>query len=286
VLGAIWGGSFLFMRVAAPEFGPVPLIAARVTVAACFLVAVLAARGRLRQLADHGGPLLVIGALNAAFPFSLFAYAVLWITAGLASVLNATVPLFGALVAYVWLGEKLGSRRVLGLVIGFVGVIVLVSDRLRSARGSGLAVLAGLSAAALYGIGANYTKRKLADVDPLVTATGSQVAATLILLLPAVLFWPPANPSAQSWSSALVLGVLCTGIAFILFYRLIARLGPAKAVTVTYLIPAFGVLWGFLFLKEPISARMLGGARARQRADVGRPLRHTASAYCAERKSA
>jgi drug/metabolite transporter (DMT)-like permease len=260
VLGAIWGGSFLFMRVAAPEFGPVPLIAARVTVAACFLVAVLAVRGRLRQLADHGGPLLVIGALNAAIPFSLFAYAVLWITAGLASVLNATVPLFGALVAYVWLGEKLGWRRVLGLTIGFIGVVVLVSDRLRSARGSGLAVLAGLSAAAVYGIGANYTKRKLADVDPLVTATGSQVAALLILLVPAILSWPSTIPSVRSWSSALVLGVLCTGVAFVLFYRLLARLGPAKALTVTYLIPAFGVLWGFLFLKEPISTRMLGGA--------------------------
>jgi drug/metabolite transporter (DMT)-like permease len=260
LLAAIWGASFLFMRIAAPEFGPVPLIAARVAVAAAFLLIVLAARGGQRQIYEHASSLIVLGALSSAIPFTLFAYAVLSVTAGFASVLNATVPLFGAVVAYAWLGDKLGPLRVLGLVIGFVGVIVLVSDRISFTRGgAGWAIVAGLSASFLYGVGASYTKRKLSNVDPFINATGSQVAAALLLLVPALVYWPASNPSWLSWGSALILGILCTAIALILFFRLIARVGPAKAITVTYLIPAFGVLWGFLFLHEPVSARMLAG---------------------------
>ena len=261
VLAAIWGSSFLFMRIAAPEFGPIPLIATRVAVAAVFLAAIVAARGGMRDIYTHWGRLFVLGALSSAIPFTLFAYAVLSVTAGFASILNATVPLFGAIVAYVWLGDTLGPLRIAGLVIGFVGVIVLVSDRIVfTSGGSGWAVMAGLSASFLYGIGASFTKRKLAEVDPLVNATGSQIGAALLLLIPAFIFWPSQNPSWLSWTSALVLGILCTGIALLFFFRLIARIGPARTITLTYLIPAFGVLWGFLFLNEPVSASMVAGS--------------------------
>jgi drug/metabolite transporter (DMT)-like permease len=260
LLGAIWGASFLFMRVAAPEFGPVPLIATRVAIAAVFLLVILAARGGVRHLYPHAWPLTVLGAISSAVPFSLFAYAVLSLTAGFTSVLNATVPLFGALVAYVWLGDTLGRFRALGLVVGFAGVLLLVLEKDSFARGgSGWAVLAALSASLLYGVGASYTKKALASVDPLVNATGSQIAATAFLLLPALIYWPGTNPSRVSWASAIGLGVVCTGVALILFFRLIARVGPAKAITVTYLIPAFGVLWGFLVLHEPVNASMLAG---------------------------
>jgi drug/metabolite transporter (DMT)-like permease len=260
LLAAIWGASFLFMRVAAPEFGPVPLVAMRVGIAAAFLLVVLALRGGMRQLHLHARPLIVLGALTSAIPFSLFAYAVLSLTAGFASVLNSTVPLFGALVAFLWLGDRLGRLRTLGLVVGFAGVLLLVWDKVSFASGgSGWAVLAALAAALLYGVGASYTKKVLSDVDPLVNATGSQVAATAILLIPAVIYWPAAGPSLLSWWSAISLGVICTGVALILFFRLIARVGPAKAITVTYLIPVFGVLWGFLILDEPVNASMLAG---------------------------
>ena len=258
VLAAIWGASFLFMRIAAPEFGPIPLIAVRVTVAAAFLLLVLAPTGRIRQLRNHVWPLIVVGAISAAVPFSLFAYAVLWVTAGLASVLNATVPLFGALVAYVWLGEKLGSLRVVGLVVGFCGVILLVSDRVSLAGGgSTSAVGAALTASFLYGIAASFTKKYLDGVDPLVTATGSQLSSTALLLLPAIALWPSATPSTQAWTSVTLLGILCTAVAVTFYFRLIARVGPVKTVTVTYLIPVFGVLWGYVFLGETVSGRMV-----------------------------
>ncbi len=262
VLGAIWGASFLFMRVAAPEFGAVPLIAARVGIAAMFLIVVLARRGGLDQLYRNAPRLTFLGAINSAIPFSLFAYAVLSVTAGFASVLNSTAPLFGALVAFIWLRDRPAPARIAGLIVGFAGVLVLVWGRVSLADdGGGVAVLAGLSAAVLYGISANYVKKQLSDVDPFVIATGSLVAATVLLLPLAMLYWPETPPSRVRWVSAVLLGVICTGIAYILYFRLLSRIGPSKTLAVTYLIPAFGVLWGHLLLHEPITASMVVGVR-------------------------
>lgn len=259
-LGAIWGASFLFMRVAAPEFGAVPLIAARVGIAAVFLIVVLARRGGLDQLYRNAPRLTFLGAINSAIPFSLFAYAVLSVTAGFASVLNATAPLFGALVAFIWLRDRPSPTRIVGLLVGFAGVLVLVWGRLSvPGGGGGLAVLAGLAAAVLYGISANYAKKRLSGVDPFVTATGSLIAATALLLPLALLFWPDLPPSRVGWVSAVLLGVICTGIAYILYFRLLSRIGPSKTLAVTYLIPAFGVLWGYLILHEPITTSMVVG---------------------------
>jgi drug/metabolite transporter (DMT)-like permease len=258
LLGAIWGASFLFMRIAAPEFGPVPLIAIRVGIAAVLALGVLALRGGLHGLRRLAGPFLVLGAINTALPFSLFAYAVLWVTAGFASVLNAAVPLFGSLVGYLWLGDRLSPRRVLGLGAGFAGVLVLVWGRIAFQNdGGGWAVLAGLSAALSYGIAANYTKKRLTGIDPFLTATGNLVAAAVWLVLPALVSRPAVSPSRLSWFSAVVLGVVCTGVAYVLYFRLISRIGPVKAMTVTYLIPAFGVFWGYALLHEAVTGSML-----------------------------
>ncbi len=260
VLGGIWGASFLFMRVAAPEFGAIPLIAARVGIAAVFLIPVLARRGGLRQLYVHAPQLTVLGAINSAIPFSLFAYAVLSVTAGFASVLNSTAPLFGALVAFVWLRDRPAPARIAGLIVGFAGVLVLVWGRVSVAGdGGGLAVTAGLTASVLYGISANYVKKRLSGVDSLVVATGSLIAATVLLIPLAVLYWPDTPPSSTSWVSAVLLAVICTGVAYILYFRLLSRVGPSKTLAVTYLIPAFGVLWGHLLLHEPITASMVVG---------------------------
>ena len=140
-LAALWGGSFLFMRVAAPQFGPVALIALRVGIASCFLVPVLAWRGGLGALRAHWPHMLAVGVLNSAIPFCLFAYAELTLTAGFTSVLNAATPLFTAIVAFLWLGDRLSSWRVLGLAIGFVGVIVLVVAVLPAAGAGGFDLL-------------------------------------------------------------------------------------------------------------------------------------------------
>jgi len=260
VLAAVWGASFLFMRVAAPELGPVPLVALRVGIASLCLVpiALFRTRGALR---GRLAPIAVIGAINSALPFCLLSYATLSVTAGLASILNATSPLWGALVAHVWLRDRLTPARVLGLVLGLAGVGVLVWGR-ASFRpgGSGLAVVAALAATLSYGVAASYTKRRLAGVNPLALAAGSQLAAALLLAPAALLLWPDHPISARAWAAVLGLGVACTAFAYVLYFRLIAHVGPARAIAVTFLIPPFAIAWGGLLLGEPLTARMIAGA--------------------------
>jgi drug/metabolite transporter (DMT)-like permease len=262
LLGALWGASFLFMRIAVPQFGPLPLMAVRCGVGAAVLVPLLAWRGQAAALRPAAGRLLAVGVLNSALPFALFAYATLSLTAGFTALLNATVPIWGALVAYAWLGDVPSRLQRAGLAIGFAGVLLLVHDRISfTGDGHGLAVLASLAATLSYGVAASYTRRRLSDVPPLVNATGSQLGATLALAVPAALWWPSTSPGAAAWGAAIALGVACTGLAYILYFRLISRVGPARAMTVTYLVPAFAILWGAVFLGErPTVAMLAGGA--------------------------
>ncbi len=259
LLGALWGASFLFMRMAAPEFGPVPLIAVRVLIATAVLIPLLLWRGHGRELRPVAGPLLVVGAINTAIPFSLLAYAALTLPAGLSSTLNASVPLFGAVIGFVWLGARPTPQRVMGLLVGFAGVLVLAWPRL--ATGSDWrAVVAALVATSLYGLAAHVTQRTLSGVPPLVVAGGSQMAAGLMLLPLAIPLWPSTAPTTFGWTAAVILGIGCTGVAYVLYFRLVARAGPSTAMMVTYLIPVFGVSWGALFLGERHgTGAMVGG---------------------------
>lgn len=266
LLAALWGGSFLFMRVAVPEFGPLALIELRVGIAALVLAALAAwhrpaAFGALRR---EGRAIAIVGALNSALPFVLFAYAMLSLTAGVASILNATTPLFGAVVAWLWLGDRLSAPRVAGLALGFVGVAVLVWGRGAGGAapdaGWGLAVAAALAASLSYGVSASYTKRRLTGVDSLAVALGSQLSAAVLLAPLAVVAWPSQPVSMRAWACALLLAVASTGIAYAIFFRLIARIGPARAITVTFLVPVFGVLWGWLALDEAPNGQMAAGA--------------------------
>ncbi len=249
LLAAVWGAAFLFTRIAAPEFGPVPLIATRVSVAALFLLAILAAQGKLGRLRRQVGPLLLMGAFNTAIPFTLFAYATLHVPAGFASVLNGTVPLFSAVIALFWKLEPLPPMRIAGLLIGFLGVVILVLPKL-SGTNDVLAVLAGLGAANLYGFSAHYSKRHFAGEDSLVVSAGTLLAASLMLLPAALVLWPREFPSSIAWSKAIALGLFCTALAYLIYFNLLARVGAMKSVTVTYLIPPFGMLWGYLVLGE------------------------------------
>lgn len=258
MLAAIWGASFLFMRVAVPEFGAFALVELRVSIGALFLLAVLVWQGGASQVPRLIVPLTVVGIFGAAIPFALFAYATLTISAGTASVINATAPLFTALVGYVWLRDRLRPVQSLGLAVGFAGVLLLLWDRIAlNVEGATVAISACLLATFCYGIAVNYTKNNLTGVAPIVNAAGSQFTATLLLLPLAIAYWPAQAVSAQSWFSAIALGVICTGMAFLLYFRLIARIGPARAITVTYLIPVFGMVWGLIFLHEPISLGMM-----------------------------
>jgi len=261
ILSSLWGASFLFMRMAAPDFGPIALIELRTAIAAIFLLPIILWKKKLKILKDNFGTLLVAGLFSSAIPFCLLSYATLYVSAGYASILNATTPIFTALIAWVWIKEKLSIFALGGLVLGFVGVFVLTFDSQDVSGGVSLiAVIAGLGATVCYGIAINFTKQKCQHLNPLVIAFGSQLGAALILLPLSIYFWPQHMPSTQSWVAVSILGVASTGIAFILFFGLIASLGSNKAASVTYLIPFFAVIWGFIFLKEALTSyMMLGG---------------------------
>ena len=259
-LAAIWGASFLFVRMGAAEFGPVALAAMRVVGAALCLMPLLVWRNELGALRRHWRAIFVVGITNSALPFLLFAYAALSITAGLSAIFNAASPLFGALIAWLWLKDKLTPSRVAGLVIGFAGVLWLAWDNASfKPGGSGWAAVACIAAALLYGLSASLTKKHLSGVAPMAVAAGSQFGAALALAVPAVLCWPAVAPSVQAWATTALLAVLCTGVAYLLYFRLIAHVGPANAIAVTFLIPAFAVLWGWLFLDERIGTAMVAG---------------------------
>ncbi len=260
LLAALWGASFLFTRIAAPAFGPLALAEVRVAIASAMLVPLLAWRADLTELRRHAPRFLLLGAVNTAIPFALFAYAALAITAGLASILNATAPLFTALVARLWLRERLTPLQWVGMAIGMAGVAWLSASKARfTLDGSALAIGAGVLASVSYGVSASVVKRYFTGVRPLAVAAGSQSGAALLLLPFALAAWPAGTLRFVDWASAIALGVLCTGLAYILYFRLIARVGPATAMTVTFLIPAFAMLWGGLILGEAVSVTMLAG---------------------------
>ena len=263
VLAAIWGSSFLFMRLSVVEFGPWATAAMRVGVAALVLLPLLWARGLWPELRRHWGPVLFVGIINAGLPFACYAFALLHISTGLSSILNATTPLFGALVAWLWLGDRPGRERIAGLLLGFAGVALLAASRtqgslLKDGPWQLLAMGACLVSTLCYGISASFTRRYLPGLTPLVTATGSLIGATLALLVPAVWTWPAHTPSLGAWTALIVAGVLCTGVAYVLYFRLIDSTGPARALTVTFAVPVFALLYGVSFLSEQVTGAMLG----------------------------
>lgn len=263
LLAAIWGSSFMFMKTAVAEFGPLPTAAARVAIAAAFLLPILLWRKLGSALRSRWQTLLVVGMLNSGIPFACYAFALLYISSGLSAILNATVPLFGALIAWAWLKDTLTPWRIVGLVTGFTGVTVLTLSQTRPGTFAAdglhtlLAVLACLTATLCYGIAASFTKKYLQGLPSLLTATGSQIGATVGLTLPALLMWPAAQPSLNAWLALLVSGVLCTGVAYILYFRLIESAGPAKALTVTFLIPVFALGYGWTLLNEQVTLTMV-----------------------------
>ncbi len=268
LLSALWGASFLFISIGVSTFGPTPLMAVRVTIAALFLLAILLSKhgiNSLHTLRANLWPLCVVGMLNAALPFVLFAYAELTISAGLTAVIMATAPLWGALVARVWFKERLDLPRTIGLMIGFTGVVLLVWHQLSiyileetsDTSPIQLAVLASLVASSMYGISANYTRHYLSTLKPLEIATGSMTCSAIALIPVAIFQWPSVCVPWQSWAVVATLGIACTAIAFIVYFHLIATTEPTYAISVMFLVPIFGVLWGMLFLGEKISVDMI-----------------------------
>ncbi len=258
-LAAIWGGSFLFLRVAAPVLGPVMLIQFRVGLAAVFLLG-LAILGRKRlDVRAHWKHFLILGLVNTAIPFTLFAWAAQALPASLESVLNATAPIWGAVLGALWTRTLPPAKTAAGLALGIAGVAILVG---LNANGLTPPVLwaagAALLAAGCYAVAALYTKAAK-SVDAFSNAYGSMCAATLCLA-PVTPFFPiHAMPGLWVVVSVLLIGILCSGIAYIIFFNLMDQVGAAQTLSVTFLIPVFGILWGNLFLREPIGVNTIIG---------------------------
>lgn len=252
----------MFMRVASADMGVFPAAGLRVCIAALFLIPLLLHKGLGPSLRQHWRLTFSVGVMNSAIPFVCFSYALLSISSGLSAILNATVPLFGALVAWLWLSERPGGSRMLGLAIGFAGVTMLAWNKASftpnaSGLSTGWAVLACLTASLCYGISASIAKRFMGGLPSLVSATGSQMGASLVLIPLMLWTWPDHAPSWQAWASVTVVGVVCTALAYVLYFRLIERAGPTRALTVTFAIPAFAVFYGVLLLGETVTGWMV-----------------------------
>ncbi len=259
LLAGLWGGSFAFIRVAVPVVGPVWLAFSRVALAFLALFALALSRRAVPPLLAHWRDYLVIGAANSALPFALFCFAEQYVGAAMAAILNATSPFFAAAVAALWLKEALPLRKLGGMALGLGGVVVLVGWSAQTGVSVLPATLACLGAALCYGVASGYVKRRMAAVPSFAVALYSQLAAAIVLA-PALPF--VARPGVLTpvvLGNTLALALASTAFAYLLYFRLIETLGPARALTVTFLIPVFGVLWGWVFLGEPVTANTLCG---------------------------
>lgn len=265
-LAAVWGASFLFIRIAVPEFGPVWLVALRVLAGAVFLLAAAALWRRRLPIRGNTGHFLILGLLNTALPFVLFSYAAGALTASLLAIINSTAPLWGVLFGFLINRKPPTATTLAGLVAGSSGVGLLVlHDASALAAGSWQPAVAAILAPVGYGLASHYARLRTAHLEPSAVAQGSMWGAVVCCLPALALVEPPAGGnvaavSAGAWWAALALGVLCTGLAYLIYFRLIRDIGAASALTVTFLIPLFGILWGALFLDELITVHTIFGA--------------------------
>lgn len=259
-LAAIWGGSFVFMRVVAPAIGPVATAQGRVLLGGAALGLWFALTGLAFDWRRWWREYLAIGVANSAVPFLLFSFAALAAPASHLAIVNALTPVFGAIVAAIWLGERLQPTQAIGMTLAFAGVAIVALRGAAQEGGAWWAYLAGACAAACYAFAGVYIKRHAASASPKAIAAASQLSAAVVLA-PLLVVAPPRGPiEATVAANLLALGVVASGIALLLYYRLIADIGPTRAMTVTFLIPVFGMLWGALFIDERLTVGTLGGA--------------------------
>ena len=260
LLASVWGASFLFMRIAVPVFGPIWLIELRVLLSGLTILLLSSRLNIVEEIRQNLIPLFVLGCINLAIPFILFAIAALYLPVGFAAILNATAPLFGTIIAFAWLKEKLTWGSFAGLIIGFAGVIVLVGWTSIPISISFIwSIIAGLLGAFMYAIAAPYAKDKLSGVSSTAIATGSQLSAAVVLLPLTPFFLPTSSISIEVIGVVTALALFSTALAYILYFRLISNIGVSKTLTVAYLVPLFAMFWGAIVLNEPITISMLIG---------------------------
>lgn len=261
-LSAIWGSSFIFMRYLAPVIGPVATADMRMFLAGVFLALFFLVTRFKPEWRKNWKHFLLIGLLNSAIPFVLYSAAALHLPASMEAIFNSMSPMFGAIFGAIWLGEQFTARKVAGLLLGIGGVVVMSSlGRLPGGLATVLAIVACIIAPMCYGLAGVYIKRKASAVKPMAIAGGSQLLGGLALM-PFLFIAPPAASAVTPRVALIVIAfaLLCSAIAYLIYYRLIADVGPTKALTVTFLIPVFAMVWGLLFLGETVTWSMGLGA--------------------------
>ena len=258
-LGAVWGAAFLFFRIAAPQVGAVWAAEIRLAIGAVVLLAIAgprtaaAMRGRVVSF-------VLLGALFAAIPFTLISYATVTLHAGFTSLLAAATPLFTAVIALAFMGQRISVRVATGLAVGVLAVVVLVGwSPLEPGITTLLAVAAGLGAPASYAVAGNFVRAKLADVPPLELATGMLTTGALVVLPVALLTGVPGTPQLDGFVALVAVGTVSTALAWPIFFRVLRRTTPVAASTVTFIVPAFGVVWSAILLAEPVGAGLVAG---------------------------
>lgn len=260
LLAAIWGASFLFIREAAHDFGPVGLMFMRGFLAALVLVVIMVIRRNLPDLRSRWKAFLIMGTFNAALPFTLIAFSELTITASLAAILNSTTPLWTALIASIWLGEKLTRMKIFGLFLGIIGVGVLVGGSPLEFNAEYLiAVFAMLSAAFSYAMGNVYASKHVQGIPAVHAAIGQLTGAAIVLLIPAAVSIPSEVPSTSAILALLALVLFSTSFAYLLYFFLLQNVGPTNTASTIFLVPVFGTIWGIIFFNEPFNLGMLAG---------------------------
>lgn len=258
-LAAIWGASFLFTRISSPEFGPLPFAFLRIGIAAVALLPILFIANHWQLLRQNIAVISIVSLLNSAIPFILYGYTALYLNAGITSVLNATTPILTAVLAHYYLKDQLTKKQLSGLIIGIIGVTILVSDKITWSSSNILPYIAPIGACLCYAISANMTKKKLSHIPPKLIASSSMFTAGLMLMPFAIIYWPSQPPSLLAWYSIIAVALISTALAYLIFFHLIKEVGPSKAVSVTLIIPIFGILWGVLFLDESITFEVVAG---------------------------
>ncbi|HAT1644549.1 TPA: EamA family transporter [Raoultella planticola] len=268
LLAAIWGASFLFMRIAVPQFGAINTAFLRVFFGFTGLAVILLMFKSSFDFKDKFKSSVILGVINSGLPFLMYCLAAKWLPAGYSAILNATTPLMGALVGFSCFAEKLTLRKWAGMLLGLVGIIVITTiGETQSSDKQIAGVIACLIATSCYGIASFLTRSWISNkggLDPKIVALGSQTGAS-IFLLPFFIWSTSTGPAVnwlqqEAWISVIAVGVICTAFAYILYFRLIADVGPLRSLTVTFLIPPFGVLWGYMVLNETINNGFITGA--------------------------
>lgn len=261
ILSSIWGASFMFMKVLAPYFGPVFTASLRLLIGGLFLSIIFYFNGFKVDYKKNWKKLLLIGVISQSIPYFLFSYAALYIPSNISVIMNSTSPMFGLILSVLFLSDKFKLKHLFGLILGSTGVIIIssignVDSNTDFYLGAFLCVLAAL----FYGISGVYIKSRAHDIDSRSIASGSQLFASVALLPFVTIFPMTVYPSIDVIIILIIFGVLCSGVANIIYFKIMKEDGPVKALTVTYLMPVFGLIWGYIFLNEVITIRLaLGG---------------------------